>query len=251
MNSEVQSLEWILEQDPTWSAYALADLEPEHQHLSTWHCAGQSVLLIYRGLDPPVLFMQGDLVELGDLLAEVPPGRYQFSSLPEHLELMQHDFSVERTVEMRRMRFSGEVNPLIDKKSRAVRLDESHLDSIRALIRDQPDAPDAFLPAQLKSGIFFGIFDRRRMVALSGTHVRSPSYKVAAIGNVFTDPDYRGQGFASLTTGAVVHDLIMEGTQTIVLNVVHSNKPAVVAYERIGFRTHCSYFEGYASKIKR
>ena len=41
------------------------------------------------------------------------------------------------------------------------------------------------------------------LVAVAGTHLVSDTYGVAAIGNVFTHPDYRGRGYATLATGAV------------------------------------------------
>ncbi|MGD2162815.1 MAG: GNAT family N-acetyltransferase [Anaerolineales bacterium] len=251
MSPSNRPLEGILQQDPIWSAYALADLEPEHQPFCTWLTAGKSLVLIYQGLNPAALFLQGEGEELADLLARIPPGSYQFSCLPHHLDLIRQFFEVEKILKLWRMRFSGSTNFGGEEQSRTVRLEEDHLEHIRRLFKDQPDAPDAFLPAQLKSGVFYGAFDQEQLVAVSGTHVRSPRFKIAAIGNVFTDPDHRGQGFASLTTKAVVHDLIAAGTETIVLNVVHSNKAAIRTYRRIGFQRHCTYLEGYAERIKR
>jgi predicted GNAT family acetyltransferase len=149
------------------------------------------------------------------------------------------------------MSFQQSAERSYSTRKELLRLGETHLSDLRALFGDRPDAPDAFTPSQLKSGVFYGIYDRQDLVAVAGTHVRSARFKLAAIGNVFTHPEYRGQGFASATTAAVVQDLMADGIETIILNVAQSNTPAVRTYERIGFRTHCAFFEGYAECIKR
>lgn len=251
MSFDPTELEQILKQDPIWSAYALADLEAEHQPYCTWLHAGKSLLLIYRALEPPVLFMQGAPQELSNLMQAVPEGRYQLSCLPEHLNAVRDLMDPESILKMWRMAHSGSVERGPEKKLPVVKLNEAHLPDIKALFAGHGDAPDAFLPAQLPSGIFYGVFDHERLIAIAGTHVRSPRYRLAAIGNVFTHPDYRGQGLAALTTRAVVDELFAQGTETIVLNVVQSNRPAVKAYERIGFQVHCEYLEGYGIRFKR
>jgi ribosomal protein S18 acetylase RimI-like enzyme len=107
----------------------------------------------------------------------------------------------------------------------------------------------AFASFQLNTGFFRGIRRDGELVAVAGVHVSSRNERVAAIGNVFTRPDCRGQGLAETVTSAVVKSLREAGIQTIGLNVEKSNIPAVHAYERIGFRTHFSYFEGTADKV--
>jgi ribosomal protein S18 acetylase RimI-like enzyme len=49
-----------------------------------------------------------------------------------------------------------------------------------------------------------------------------------------------------MAASAVVLALREAGIQTIGLNVAGSNLAAVHAYERIGFRTRCRYYEGPA-----
>ena len=49
----------LLGTDRIWSAYALADLEPEEQGLAEWRTGEGAVVLLYRGLEPPVFFVHG------------------------------------------------------------------------------------------------------------------------------------------------------------------------------------------------
>jgi len=54
----------LLAVDPVWSAYALADLRPEMAPYCRWlvhhHGTASAVALLFNGLEPPVLFAQGD-----------------------------------------------------------------------------------------------------------------------------------------------------------------------------------------------
>lgn len=251
MAADQSSLEKILKADPVWSAYALADLEPEHQKYCTWHTADNALMLIYRGLEPPALFTCGRPQDLAGLLAEVPDGKYQLTCLPSHLDPINSFLQAEALLDMWRMVFTRQPRQLISGDVDLARLTDHNLSDVQLLFRDKLDAPDAFLPVQLNSGAFYGIYMHSRLVAIAGTHVCSRRYKVAAIGNVFTDPAFRGNGFASLTTQAVVHELLSEGITTIVLNVAQSNTAAITAYSRIGFEAHCAYYEGYGTRVKR
>jgi predicted GNAT family acetyltransferase len=150
---------------------------------------------------------------------------------------------------MWRMVHSEQADAIDPEDMQVQRLDLEHLEDIRGLFVGHGDAPDAFSASQLRTGTFFGVFDGERLAAISGTHVRSTRYRVAAIGNVFTDPLHRGKGYASLTTQAVLNALLADGMDTIVLNVAKSNRAAIKAYQRIGFKPYCGYFEGYGKRI--
>jgi predicted GNAT family acetyltransferase len=86
-------------------------------------------------------------------------------------------------------------------------------------------------------------------VAVAGVQAASQQEGVAAVGNVFTRADWRGQGLAQAATSAVATALREAGIRTIGLNVEASNTAAARAYERIGFRTRFRYFEGVAERV--
>ena len=56
-----------------------------------------------------------------------------------------------------------------------------------------------------------------RLIAAAGTHVVSPQWGVAAVGNVYTHREYRGQGLAKVVTSAVTAELLQQ-CDTVVLN---------------------------------
>jgi predicted GNAT family acetyltransferase len=62
------------------------------------------------------------------------------------------------------------------------------------------------------------------------------------VGNVFTHPDYRGRGFATVCTSAVVEELISQSLD-VVLNVGQTNEAASRVYQRLGFQVYCPFIE--------
>ena len=107
----------------------------------------------------------------------------------------------------------------------------------------------AFAPFQLDTGFFYGIRKGAELVSVAGVHVVSRNESVAGVGNIFTRPDYRGQGLAQIVTSAVAMTLKEAGVRTIGLNVELTNTAAIRVYERVGFRTHFKYYEGTAVRI--
>ena len=106
----------------------------------------------------------------------------------------------------------------------------------------------AFSPAQVKLGVFYGVLHTGALAAVAGTHLVSERTGMAAIGNVFTHPDYRGRGYATLATAAVAGALRRRGIRTVVLNVAQDNAPALHVYEKLGFARYCPFWEGPATK---
>ncbi len=243
--AEPDKVREILETDRGWCAYALADLEPGERAHCTWLVESQSVLLVYRGLEPPVLFAYGAEEECERLVSHVPPGRYVYTLLPALRRRLERQLKILHEVDMWRMVLTAQRLPARLGEG-CVRLGPADQSALEALFDGHPDRPDAFHPRQLETGVFMGIPGDSGLVAVAGTHIVARTFGLAAVGNVFTAPAQRGRGLAGRTTGAVVAALRQEGVGTIVLNVSQSNAPAVRCYHRLGFRNHCAYREGIA-----
>jgi ribosomal protein S18 acetylase RimI-like enzyme len=238
--SRIQS---ILETDRGWAAYALADLDPSQDACAHWLVARQAVVLRYTAFAPPVLFVHGSPEESERLLGELPGGDYLYTLLGIHraplLVRMQirHEAKMWRMV-LRRESFTPRPMP------QAMPLGAADLKDIEALFGDHPDRPDAFAASQLEDGFFFGLRQSGRLVSLAGTHVVSQRFSVAAVGNVFTLPEARRQGFGTEVTAAVVEALLGAGVRTIALNVAQENERAIRSYRSLGFWPFVGYYEG-------
>ncbi len=234
----------ILESDRSWCAYALADLSPPWSEQSDWSVLGKSLLLVFRGLSPPVLFGVGEPDQLHALFENLSPGQYWYTLRPTDFSLVQErvgEFSRARMWRMRLVDDSFEqwIEP-------ATRLEKNHLTQIDQLFAGHADQPDAYLPDQVEHGVYFGIYDEETLLAVAGTHVVDRQQGVAAVGNIFTSPHHRRRGYGIRATAAVVKHLVELDIETIVLNVEMANQPAIDMYLNLGFMPYCGFYEGIA-----
>lgn len=115
----------------------------------------------------------------------------------------------------------------------ACSLSESDLEDIEALYRESyPE--NWFDSSMLKTGKYFGVRKNGRLVSIAGIHVFSEQYQVAALGNITTHPEWRGEGLGMQATAKVCQSLI--GPVNIIgLNVKTGNFPAIRCYQKLGF----------------
>jgi len=112
----------------------------------------------------------------------------------------------------------------------AVRLDAA---DTRHLNRLYELGLTSWLPTEsVANGVYYGVRRGTRLLAAAGTHVISPTYGIAAVGNVYTNRDHRGQGLAKVVTSAVTAELLSM-VDDVVLNVRIDNPPALAAYRAL------------------
>jgi len=237
-----------LETDRLYAAYAIGDLEPRMFEQSTWAGAVdggrlQSLVLHFRGLKLPALFLMGDAEGLRAVLEDVLcPARAYVTCRTGHLPMIRHVYVWEEVIPMWRMVLQPASFRPAGNDCR--RLMPAHSDQLAELYAS--GGGDAFSPTQMEQGVFYGVLLDGQLVAAAGTHLVSPTYGVAAVGNVFTHPAYRGRGYGTATTSAVVAELLQLGVHDIILNVGQSNASAIHVYERLGFERYCPFLEGPA-----
>ena len=71
-------------------------------------------------------------------------------------------------------------------------------------------------------------------------HVSSERYRVAALANIATDPDYRRQGYGKAVIAGLCKQL-QGRVDHIGLNINSINIPALRCYESLGFEVIGSY----------
>ena len=94
----------------------------------------------------------------------------------------------------------------------------------------------------LETNKYYGYFVNEKLVGISGVHVYSSDYKVAALGNIATHPDYRGQQIGFKLTSKLCHDL-RKTVDTVGLNVKADNDFAIKCYKKVGFEIVGKYEE--------
>ena len=94
----------------------------------------------------------------------------------------------------------------------------------------------------LETKQYYGIRRSDELISVAGVHVYSQRYRVAALGNITTHPNYRRKGYGTIAAAKVCQSLLTE-TDHIGLNVQANNTSAIKCYERLGFEIIDSYSE--------
>ncbi|MBV7332885.1 GNAT family N-acetyltransferase [Chloroflexi bacterium TSY] len=259
--SERAALRDILNRDPIWAAYGLADLQPEFDSYCSWYQtqtdAGNGVVLIFAGLEPPALLTIGPAAAIEQTLNLVNhPEQVYVSVQNEHFSLIEQIYDLGNNA--RPMLRMGLQNPeKIDAVSqgdvmsmtiRLTRDDEERIDQL--LSHGGAFTPDGYDPYQLDNGTFFAInHPDGELVAMGGTHIVDWQQGIGAVGNMYTHPNVRGKGFGTAILQRVVKALLERNVTNIVLNVDQRNLGAQRIYKRLGFEVHCPFMEGIGRKI--
>ena len=246
-----------LDRDRAWSAYAIGDLHPDLAQDCVWLVAepdAASLVLLYRGFSPPILFAMGDPAHLAPLVAELDAPLVSLHIRPEALPALAPTYLPSALKHVWRMSLDAAAFRPIDDAATAVEaLDESDLDALGRLYDDghaNGEGPTFFQPSMLRQGTFRGIREGTDLIAVAGTHLFSTTLGICTVGNVYTRRDRRRLGHGACVTSAVVRHALDERIPTIVLNVGQENHGARRLYEQLGFVVHCPFLEGEARSLR-
>jgi ribosomal protein S18 acetylase RimI-like enzyme len=234
----------LLSQDRLYAAYAIADLDPMEFGKTRWgvaYDAGRPVAVVmeYRGISPQPLFVMGDPDGVEAILRDVIRTRVAYLAVkPELVAAVAHHYRLDSPGQMVRMAVDrSSFRPVLGDAVRLDAADTRHLNRLYEL------GLTSWLPTEaVASGVYYGVRRGTRLIAAAGTHVVSPTYRIAAVGNVYTHRDHRGQGLAKVVTSAVTAELLRM-VDDVVLNVRVDNPPALAAYRALGYREHTRFEE--------
>ncbi len=247
-NRDRNAIRTVLEPKRPYAAYALGQLDPRLFRLSEWWTAegdaGQGIVLHSRGGLGSAVFTMGETGALEALLRTHPGPRTAFLTCEvHHIDTVQQYFELSTKQTMIRMLATPDTFTPCHQPA-VQRLTGRSAREINALYHTD-GVPSFYTPRQVDDAVYFGVEREGRLVAIAGTHVISSWASIAVVGNVFTDPTYRGQHFAQATTSAVTEKLLASCGE-VVLSVDPTNSAAVRAYERLGFREVARLIEGAA-----
>jgi ribosomal protein S18 acetylase RimI-like enzyme len=244
----------ILNLDPIWAAYPLGDLSPSHFAHCEWRRHGDAFALVFRRYEIPILWATGGGPDLARILHEVgEEPRLDLQVRPEALAVLEERYQWQHLKTMRRMAVRPAAFRPGASKHGVERLSMQSLPDVERLYADGASdgtSPDYFFPSMLAEGVFFGVRLNGELVSIAGTHVLAMDEGVAAVGNVYTRRDCRGQGYGTAAASAVVNGLFGMGIGIAALNVNVENGAAIRVYESLGFRAHCQFREGAAERRK-
>jgi ribosomal protein S18 acetylase RimI-like enzyme len=234
----------FLRQDPLLHCYELGDLAPffwPHCRFWGYRKAGQlqALALLYEAMTPPTLlaFSESDNGAMLALLGEmrpILPKRFYAHLSPGFEKLFSEDWKCNRGKTHLKMSLEDPDGLQRANAAEISRLEVSDLEALKRLYRFYPG--NWFDARMVQTGRYFGVWKKAELLCVAGIHVYSPEYRVAALGNITTHPEYRRLGLASATTACLCLDLL-ETVDHIVLNVKADNDAAIDCYRGLGFRT--------------
>jgi len=236
-------IEKFLREDPMVHLYEIGDLDDFFWPQTSWIALGRaddliSILLLYRDGHMPVLLalnhkpvppeMDGIL-----LLKHLLPAHLNAHISSGFMDILKQVYHVESSnVHFRMGLPNPSLIPDMDFKN-VIQLDERNRDELQELYRISYPG-NWFHEKMLLTGRYYGIKKNRKLVSVAGVHVYSKKYRVAALGNITTHPNYRNQGLAISVTACLCHQLVQE-VDHIGLNVHSDNLSAIRCYRKIGF----------------
>lgn len=233
-----------LNADRVWAAYALADLSPPLFDDCIWHASATGLVLEYRGFAPPIVLGVGTPDALVRLALRLPAGDFALSWPAAALKPLQAR-AVVQSIPMWRMVLRDFQPVALPAGLRQLTVaDAPAVQALIAPAQGSVEEVDAFAPAQMGAGTFFGYDADGALAAVAGTHVCDLAEGVAGVGNVYVRPDHRRRGLGAALTAAVTAELLQRGIETIVLNVKQANVTAQRVYQRLGYQFYCAFSEG-------
>jgi len=240
----------FLRTDRLYAAYALGDLDGPNRSRVAWGMAwdddGRPTALVmhHEGLVPQPLFLMGAPDGCRAILEHAIKPRDAYVQGTELHEAAIRDL-YELDAPLRMLRMVVDADRFVPFAGPAERLTALDIDELNRLY--QLGFRAGFPPSVLEDGVYYGVRVRGRLVSAAGTHAINVREGIAVVGNVMTHVDFRGHDFAKMVTSAVTGELL-DRVSDVALNVHADNDPAVAAYTRLGYRTHCQLVERLARR---
>lgn len=242
--TDKKRLHKFFQADPVLYSYHIGDLDDFYFDHCQWAvCYGAKpiiteTILIYHGLATPSVIAFGQTEQFGLLLNElisILPGKFYCHFQQPYSEIFKQQYKETPLGTHMKMRLDHpDKLSIYSKSDRAItRLDSLHETALRDLYAKAYPG-NYFDPFMLASGKYLGWFEDDQLAAVAGVHVHSDEYKIAVLGNITTDPEFRGRGLATRLTGALCHELVAEN-KLVCLNVKTDNTFAIKCYENLGF----------------
>lgn len=247
------AIESFLRQDPDLHLYELGDLDNFFWPYTTWYASREgrrvsALFLLYSGGDLPVVLA----------LARPGPGLERLRALLEaSLSLLPRRFYCHLTPGLdgalagayrlephgRYLKMALNSPSCLDAIdiAPAIPFTPSDAEELRSYY-DAAYPGNWFDPRMLETGCYFGIRRDGQIASVAGVHVYSPRTRAAALGNISTAPEYRGQGLGKQVTARLCQEL-RKTVEHIGLNVYAGNVPALAVYTRLGFTPIAEYDE--------
>lgn len=235
--------------------YAIGDLDDFFWPYTTWYAwkeddENRAIALLYSRRKLPTLLAlseEGKTKKLLQDLVQLLPNKFHAHLRSGVEATLKYKYNMKSHGQYRKMALKNKSSMHNVDCSGVIRLRDEDLEQILEFYKQA--YPDNWFDSDiLQTKQYFGIRKENKLVSVAGIHVYSEQYKVAALGNIVTHPDYRGNGFGKAVTVKLCQELSKKADH-IGLNVKSDNEKAISMYEKLGFEIVDSFWE-YTAELK-
>ncbi len=221
--------------------FAFYDIQHEPEHTTTYAAFEnknlKGYILTYTALDFASVVLECEDEEIAEKLVEyAPENRFIMHAPPNLLPAIKRKFpDAKHYIENWMLVKKGKANFF---KSQLVRRlntedDASKLAILLSTDENRPMRTTQKCMDMILNIPIYGAFMNNELVAYAGSFIQLP--QVWMIGGVFTHPNHRNKGYATLATSAVTEEAL-KNADTAALFVRSDNHSAVRVYEKIGYK---------------
>lgn len=250
LHSKPEILNFLMN-SPELQVYSIGDLDDFFWPKTIWYSLKENnetkaIALLYVGMSTPTLLAIYDRdFESSHLLLErikpILPVRFYAHLSPNLIDIFGKQNIIESYGPHYKMALKKNPIKIIDDNIKRLTINDIQIIS-DFYATAYPD--NWFDKRMLETQKYFGYFAENKLVGIAGIHVYSEEYKVAALGNIATHPDFRGRQIAYKLTSQLCLDL-MQSVNYIGLNVKSDNIAAISCFRKIGFEIVGNYDECY------
>jgi len=193
-------------------------------------------ILIYTALDFPSVILECDENSAEKLLKYTPQNHFIMHTTPNLLSSVLQKFpDAKHYVENWMLVKKGQANFFKSANVHRLRTEEdaSRLALLLSTREERPRGTVSRYMDMIKKMPICGVYANSQLVSYAGSFIQIP--QVWMIGGVYTHPNHRSRGYATLATSAVTEEAL-KNAEAAALFVRSDNYPAIKAYEKIGYK---------------
>jgi GNAT superfamily N-acetyltransferase len=252
-----EEIELFLRQNTFLHLYELGDLDDFFWQYTTWYALKKhqeifELVLLYTGASMPVLLAltsepTGLMEELLRSIIHLLPKQFYAHLSGSLADVFAQDYQLTKHGVHYKMALTNSSYLESIDTSAVIPVSVSQGSELEELYGVSYPG-NWFEPRMLETGYYYGLRRGETLVSVAGVHIYSQQYRVAALGNVTTHPQFRGLRLATAVCARLCQELLRH-VDHIGLNVLADNRNAIACYEKLGFEQIATYGE-YSLELK-
>ncbi|RPH29402.1 MAG: N-acetyltransferase [Bacteroidales bacterium] len=248
LHNKSEILEFLLS-SPELQVYSIGDLDNFFWPKTIWYSLKdgdeiKSIVLLYVGMSTPTLLAIYDkdfesTYQLLQRVKSILPAKFYAHLSPKLIDVFGKQNIIESYGPHYKMAIKRTPPLIIDDNIKRLSVNDIPIINEFYAIA-YPD--NWFDKRMLETQKYFGYFIDHTLVGIAGIHVYSEEFKVAALGNIATLPEFRGKQIGYKLTSHLCLDL-KASVNYIGLNVKSDNIAAISCYRKVGFEIVGTYDE--------